>query len=180
VDGDGLMDIMLGSQFAGADGQAWVIYGKDSDTADIDLGAMTSDQGYRIDGGTLNHQFGSAVGAIGDINGDGFGDVAVSDFQASHAGSLAGAVYVIFGSATRPTGPIVAADLDGTNGFRLDGGPTGNQRIGKEVGPAGDFNNDGYDDLMVTSPFGRQQRRRRLCHLWPRRGLRRRPVDNGA
>ncbi|MCB2052422.1 MAG: FG-GAP repeat protein, partial [Novosphingobium sp.] len=46
---------------------------------------------------------------------------------------------------------INLADLDGSNGFRLDG-LTGNDRLGWSVASAGDVNGDGFDDLVIGAP----------------------------
>ena len=43
------------------------------------------------------------------------------------------------------------ADLDGTNGFRLDGIDAGDLS-GFSVASAGDVNGDGFDDLIVGAP----------------------------
>ena len=40
-------------------------------------------------------------------------------------------------------------ELDGTNGFTLNGSyPNGSQAIGWSVSEAGDFNGDGFDDIL--------------------------------
>ena len=43
---------------------------------------------------------------------------------------------------------IQLADLNGQNGFKLDGEMSGDQS-GVSVSTAGDINKDGYDDLMI-------------------------------
>ena len=60
-----------------------------------------------------------------------------------------GSAFVVFGDA-KGFGPIEQlGDLDGKNGFRIDGLPQSN--LGFSVSAAGDFNHDGIDDLLVSA-----------------------------
>ena len=47
--------------------------------------------------------------------------------------------------------PASLADLDGTNGFRLDGIDAGDDS-GRSVAGAGDVNGDGFADLIIGAP----------------------------
>ena len=66
-------------------------------------------------------------------------------------GSSSGASYVVFGRNTAQN-PFPASldlsDLDGTNGFRLDG-VAADDRSGLAVSSAGDVNGDGLADLLI-------------------------------
>jgi hypothetical protein len=76
----------------------------------------------------------------GDLNDDGWDDIAIGNpSQSSGWGSL----YVYFGGAEMDT--IADIQMHGNDM------PTVPNSFGKSVGPAGDFNGDGVDDLAVGS-----------------------------
>ena len=87
--------------------------------------------------------YGFAVSTVGDVNGDGYSDVAVSaksfDNGIAHA---FGRVYVYHGAASGPS-------LTPTTTLSPPGPNTGPFYFGWEVGTAGDVNGDGYADVIV-------------------------------
>ena len=62
----------------------------------------------------------------------------------------AGSAYVIFGKTTGWSN-IDLANLAAGDGFRIDGAAAGDN-AGYSVSSAGDFNGDGYDDLIIGAP----------------------------
>ncbi|NOS99677.1 MAG: hypothetical protein HOP29_03530 [Phycisphaerales bacterium] len=99
---------------------------------------------------------GVSVAGLGDVNGDGIGDYAVG---APRTPFRNGDVYVLFGR----TGPewdgyyyahVVANEIhpslggNGSKGALLKGAEPGDE-IGWYVGPAGDVNSDGINDILV-------------------------------
>jgi hypothetical protein len=88
-------------------------------------------------------QFGRAVGAAGDVNGDGFDDVIVGNYSGAPSGA-----YVIFGQGGGLPANLDFSTLDGTNGFRIPT-PNGAGAFGRAVSGAGDVNGDGFADLIV-------------------------------
>ena len=86
-------------------------------------------------------RFGDSVAPAGDVNGDGYDDLIVG---ALYANGGTGIAYVFYG------GPIVD-DLPDLV-FR---GEANGDRFGyhQAVGGAGDFDGDGYDDLLVGGAF---------------------------
>lgn len=139
VNGDGLMDLIIGAVGAGG-GASYVVFGKASATA-INLAALGSG-GFRIDGVNTYDRLGASVSGAGDVNGDGLADVIVG---APSTNNRTGTSYVVFGKANST--PVNLPAL-GTGGFRIDGiGPSDISGIG--VSGAGDVNGDGLADIIV-------------------------------
>jgi hypothetical protein len=98
---------------------------------------------------------GFSVSEAGDVNGDGFDDLIIGAPLASASGYgseyTPGAAYVVFGGNGGFASNISLASLDGTNGFKIIGDDAfGN--AGYSVSGAGDFNGDGFDDVIVGVP----------------------------
>ena len=105
-------------------------------------------QGAGIPGRPDNNDFFGQALAAGDFNGDGFQDLAVG-VPGDNNGDARGAVNVIYGRATGLTGQGSQEWIQGKNG--LDGNDERNDLFGSALA-AGDFNNDGFDDLAVGVP----------------------------
>jgi hypothetical protein len=96
------------------------------------------------------------AGAIGDINGDGYGDlvtgIADDDFVANETGAAhrGGEIQVLYGSAQGITASqkpkVVHQDTAGVPGTGENG-----DRFGQSLS-VGDVNADGYADVLVGSP----------------------------
>lgn len=95
-----------------------------------------------------------SVSNLGDVNGDGIDDFIIS---ATEAGINSGVEdvsesYVIFGSRSiGSSAPLNASDLDGSNGFVIEG-LARNAFLGESVSGAGDVNGDGINDLIIGDP----------------------------
>jgi hypothetical protein len=135
VDGDGLGDVIIGASAAdhggNNSGSAFVYSGAD--------GSLL----YQWNGAVDHGAFGIDVSAAGDVDQDGYADVIVGASSAFGGLSLAGAAFVYSGA-------------DGSLLYRWDGAVSGDA-FGASVSAAGDFNRDGFDDLLVgayaTGPF---------------------------
>ena len=101
----------------------------------IPLSSLDGTNGFRLDGLSS----GISVASAGDVNGDGFADVIIG---APGAGSS----YVVFGKASGFPAIIKLSNLNGKDGFRLDG--AGNYS-GQSVASAGDVNGDGFADVII-------------------------------
>ena len=93
-----------------------------------------------------------SVSGAGDINGDGIDDFMISARAADPNGiDNAGQVYVIFGSTSGFDANLNLADLDGSQGFALNG--IGERDfVGTSVSGLGDVNGDGIDDFIIGAP----------------------------
>ncbi len=106
-------------------------------------GGPSSDalEDFALAGQYPDEDFGIAVDAAGDVNGDGYDDLVVGARKASEGGIKAGKAYVFFG------GP----DPDPTPDMVLIG-PWAYAFFGDDVAGLGDVNGDGYDDIIVGAP----------------------------
>jgi hypothetical protein len=114
--------------------------------AELNVGELDGSNGFAVDGIPTATGLGRAVSNAGDLNGDGVDDFIVA--RANSAGD--GATYVVFGGPGGFPAVIDVEDLDGTNGFRIDGfGPA--DVLADSVAHAGDVNGDGLDDIIIGS-----------------------------
>ena len=162
VNGDGIDDLIIGApgilgydQSDGIAGQSFVVFGSSEGFgSSLDLLALDGSNGFRIEGIDERDGAGSSVAAAGDINGDGIGDVIIGAPGAAGNGNEAsGESYVVFGSDSGFPASLDLSDLDGSNGFRIDG-IEASDTSGTSVALAGDINGDGFDDVIVGAPFG--------------------------
>lgn len=166
--GDGIGDMLIGSvfypdgSFAGAG--AYLVFGQPggvgrvdpfSGARTLDLSTLGPDQGLAVASDGTPSLDANAVAGIGDLNGDGLDDIAVSVPDLSGSGGVA---WVVYGSrqplgTTDDTGRAVLAldNLPATQGYRLEGATPGDPS-GPVVAAAGDLNGDGLADLAIGAP----------------------------
>ncbi|MEL0589047.1 MAG: VWD domain-containing protein [Planktothrix rubescens PR222] len=158
--GDTIDDFIVGGFAAdpnniNATGESYVVFGTNQGfPANFDLSTLNGTNGFIIEGFEAESFSGGAVSSAGDINGDGLKDLIIGAF-ASDSNSLndSGRTYVILGSKQAFSTRFNLANLNGNNGFVINS----NQPLdysGLAVSSAGDFNNDGLDDLAVAAPAG--------------------------
>ncbi len=123
VDGDGIDDLAVGD--------GGVVFVWAGDAAGLDPAPS-----WRLDAPAGGTGFGFAVATAGDVDADGYDDLLVGDPTLT---GQVGAAWLFRGSATGPSAtPDTRLDGDGANAW-----------FGIAVGPAGDVDADGYDDVIV-------------------------------
>lgn len=131
VDGDGLADLIIGApaddRGASQAGAAYVVLG------DLAVVELLSDAHAVLAGQDADQSAGIAVRGLGDVDGDGYDDVAVGD--------LAGSVYLDGGSALAGE-----RSVDEAWGRLAWGGDPEVQGIDG----GGDIDGDGVDDVLVA------------------------------
>ena len=110
----------------------------------FDLGMGEED--VRLVGELAADETGAAL-AIGDINNDGFPDMVIAAGAASPAGDYRrGKLYVVLGSASLPASVDLATSAD-----IVVLGRAAEDLFAYSLS-LGDFNNDGYEDILVGAP----------------------------
>jgi len=152
INGDGFDDIIIGSS-ATSPGTTYVVYGKGTAFA-ASLELSTFAAGGGADGFTITgidaSDNATRVSSAGDINGDGIDDLIIGATEGDPNGSNSGESYIVFGNAAGFGASLdlsTIASGDGTDGFVING-INANDRAGR-VSSAGDFNGDGFDDLLI-------------------------------
>lgn len=153
LNGDGLDDLLVGSFNAnnnerGSSGTVYVVFGK-ADTERVDLGAFDrgeqGDAGYRIDGPYAGARAGYETAGLGDVNGDGIPDQALTN-------PWAGLTYVVYGK--RDSEPIDLLDFynepESAPGFMVRTVSTDGLNDMK-IASAGDADGDGRADLVICA-----------------------------
>ncbi|MEO5618048.1 MAG: FG-GAP-like repeat-containing protein [Candidatus Eisenbacteria bacterium] len=129
-DGDGAPELMAGAPYAGSGAIA------------IRSEPFSDESGpVRRSGETPLEQFGSALANVGDLNGDGWDDLAVGSPACAVAGTEAGRVSVFHGGPSADGAPDRI--IEGLREFEL---------FGTALAAAGDVNADGHADLVVGAP----------------------------
>ncbi len=151
INSDGFNDVIVGTEITGPNfsGSAYVVFGGNMGFSSLmNLINLDGNNGFVLHGVAANNQTGRSVSGLGDINGDLVDDLIVGAPGAGVNGSNSGSSYVVFGSTEVFTSVINAIDLDGDNGFTING-TVADDRFGSSVSTAGDVNDDGLDDIII-------------------------------
>ena len=154
--GDGFDDIVVGApqhaQGPAQAGRAWIILGRTSGwpAAGTSIGADTSV--IEVTPELANGKFGSALAAVGDVNGDTLPDFAVG---APIGNGSPGVTYLFFGR-TDPVVSLPALDPS-TVSFSPDCATCAGSVSAASLAGIGDFNDDGFDDFAIGAPLARPE-----------------------
>lgn len=137
ANGDGYADVLIGARYAShgdnMEGLIFAYYGSANGLATKPSWWQESNQ--------AKSSFGSSVGGLGDVNGDGYADVIAGAPTATDNQWGEGAVAVFLGSAhglkQKPHWSL-ESDRD-------------REEMGSVVGTAGDVNGDGFADVLIAS-----------------------------
>lgn len=159
INGDGLDDIVIAllrdpELSYGGTTDAYVVFGSTSNSSSLDLSSLTGSNGFAIEGDGTDGFFGRiSVSGAGDLNGDGVDDLVIGNGQDGVYGDYAGRSYIIFGQTSAFSASLAVSDLNGSNGFTLNG-IYDSDVSGFSVDGTGDINGDGLDDIIIGAKYG--------------------------
>ena len=139
VNGDGTDDLLIGARSVNApEGAAYLFYGPV-------LGERSMEEADVVfRGQPYQSELGTSVSGAGDVDGDGFADVLISNSRSTDASgeSAEGLAFLMYG-------PLEGAyELPRDAHVIFEGAAPG-----VKVGGAGDVNGDGFDDVLLGAEF---------------------------
>ncbi len=146
INGDGFNDILIGANRSDDfNGKVYLFLGKKTEF-DENTNVDTADRIYL---GSDTENAGTSVTIVGDLNLDGYDDIAIGAPYHSYNNIQDGNVYVINGNSTNWKGNMSLTDSD----FIFFGTDTNDIPAGfNELSMAGDINGDGYPEIKVGMP----------------------------
>ncbi|PLX04833.1 MAG: hypothetical protein C0594_08760, partial [Marinilabiliales bacterium] len=136
VNGDGYSDLLVGQpNWNNSIGKAYVFYGSSNGMSELSVDELI--------GAASNSEFSSQVSYAGDVNHDGYSDIVISAPKYSNGESLEGKLYAYYGSST---------GIENAPSYSYESDIVGTE-FGSSLSSAGDFNADGYADVLVGSAF---------------------------
>ncbi|MEO1792582.1 MAG: hypothetical protein AAFR25_10205 [Cyanobacteria bacterium J06629_19] len=147
INGDGIDDIITIAGDAG-----YIIFGtKNGFDRSLNLSDLDSSSGTTVIGiKSATFRSPPFASSAGDFNGDGFNDIIFGVKEENSGFSVFKKSYLVFGTGNGFGDLLNLQDLNGSNGFVINGGEGDISSSGTIVGSAGDINDDGFDDVIVS------------------------------
>lgn len=150
VNGDGYSDIIAGARHyytssTGTSGAVYVFNGSATKLSNTSTySAFINGPNFRNDG-----RYGQAISSAGDVNGDGFSEIAFTSFDINSYAK--GRVQIYNGSSAGINFSVPSLTINSPNITSSSSVPI--NTFGSSISCAGDINNDGHADLIVAAPF---------------------------
>ncbi len=158
VSGDGKPDLAIGGDNVGPTfyeaGSVTVVYGAPGlgSSGLIASSTLGGANGFAVLGSVSNLRLGEGLAIGGDVNGDGFGDLAIGSPYAGLPATNAGSAYLIYGHPGVGEQGVVQVDpADGVRRCEVRGSSS-NCYAGMTLAMVGDQDQDGKDELLVGAP----------------------------
>ncbi|MBN1406467.1 MAG: FG-GAP repeat protein [Calditrichaceae bacterium] len=135
LNNDGYCDLIVGAAYNNESGisagRAYIYFGGDSVDNIADL---------ILNGESEGDHFGCAAASAGDVNKDGYDEVIIGARSSNLTGDNTGRAYLYYGGESMDNSANVTFTGEAADDF-----------FGHDVCSAGDVNNDGCDDIMVSA-----------------------------
>lgn len=138
VNGDGKNDMLIRYQ-----NKYYLHYGGSFDGEILNLGNFDATVGQVIDIGQVGFGEMKTYGGAGDINGDGLYDYFIAFANGNYPNFD---IYVVYGTTEEVSPTLDLQNIQADEGIKIINAPWL-----KDVNGAGDYNNDGYDDLVFST-----------------------------
>ena len=147
VDGDGTAELIAGGRLAfspnASSGEAYILTADDLTTA-----AFSATDAFTVAGVYSGANAGATVGSLGDLDGDGYGDFAVTSNVHTETGGR-GSLHLFYGGSTVLDANVTVDDDDAR---LLTGNPRDDVGSGLTILPVADFDGDGNGDVILANP----------------------------
>ncbi|KIE05154.1 FG-GAP repeat protein [Candidatus Jidaibacter acanthamoeba] len=152
--GDGIDDLVTNELFSNGNdyriGNIYVLFGSRSPfSPSFDIADVNGNNGFAIKSEVYGDPrcIGNQVSGLGDINGDGLGDLIIGNTLMSNFGS----VNILYGSGKAFPASIGCNYFNGVRGITIEGIRKSGY-LGGSVGYAGDVDGNGVNDIIIGAP----------------------------
>ncbi len=136
---------------ASSAGAVYIIYGSTSlITSPLQVSNLDGTNGFVMLGASSSDQTGQSLSYGGDFNGDGRDDLMIGVPNADSPVTNAGSSYLLYGWDLPFPASFDIDNLPNANGLVIEGNDSWD-RAGIDTSQGGDFNGDGYSDLIISA-----------------------------